>query len=111
MFKAFAPFILFLIFKEQLLEYVDGGRELHEGGMVLRERRHGPVQRRDGRDEVLLVLVELGEVLLAHCVRLPESGVVLRDLGDLYAENGQTLQGSFSAGWLVLGCIEAKFCK
>ena len=47
---------------------------------MLRERRHGPVQRRDGRDEVLLVLVELGEVLLAHSVRLPESGVVLRDL-------------------------------
>ena len=30
------------------------------------------------------------------------------DLGDLYAESRQTLQGSFSAG---LGCIEAKFCK
>ena len=24
-----------------------------------------------------------------------------RDLGDLYAESGQTLQGSFSAGWLA----------
>merc|ERR1719326_1610830 len=59
---------------------LNGGRELKEGGVVLRERRHGPVQRRDGRDEVLLVLVELGEVLLAHSVRLPESGVVLRDL-------------------------------
>ena len=36
------------------------------------------------------------------------------DLGDLYTESGQTLQGSFSAGWLYrsqidfdLGCIEA----
>ena len=57
------------------------------------------------------------------------------DLGDLYTEIGQTLHGSFSAGWLagipdessktdgtgsslpdldkknVLGCIEAEFCK
>ena len=24
--------------------------------------------------------------------------------------NYLTLKGSFSAGWLVLGCIEAKFC-
>ena len=33
---------------------------------------------------------------------------------DLCAEGGQTLQGSFSAAAavdLVLGCIEAKFCK
>ena len=32
-------------------------------------------------------------------------------LADLYAESGQTLQGSFSAGWLALGSIEAKLCK
>ena len=32
---------------------------------------------------------------------------------DLYAESGQTLQGSFSAAAAaaVLGCIEAKICK
>ena len=26
---------------------------------------------------------------------------LMRDLGDLYTESGQTLQGSFSAGWLA----------
>ena len=41
-----------------------------------------------------------------------------QDLGDLYAESGQTLQGSFSAAAAALvlgggggGGIEAKFCK
>ena len=55
-----------------------------------------PYVHRDDLQE-LLRLVEIGQGLGA----LLRDERLLENLGDLCAESGQTLQGSFSAGWLV----------
>ena len=54
-------------------------------------------------------------------LKRPAAPVAPRTPWDLYTESGQTLQGSFSAGWLagwlvnrtilISGCIDADFCK
>ena len=68
-----------------------------------------------GQSPIRICVASLASTTTTWRLRIASQSAVGPDLGNLYTESGQTLQGSFSAGWLagrlVLGCIEAKFCK